>query len=36
MPDVRYDFGEVRVATLTLLTLTALLGWRSCGVVMAK
>jgi hypothetical protein len=26
----------VRVATLALLILTALLRWRSCGVVMAK
>ena len=32
----RYDFGDVRVATLTLLTLTALSGERSCGVVIAK
>jgi hypothetical protein len=31
-----YDFGDVRVATLTLLTLTALPGERSCGVVIAK
>jgi hypothetical protein len=32
----RYDFGDVRVETLTLLTLTALSGERSCGVVIAK
>src|SRR5947208_1831162 len=31
-----YVFGEVRVATLALLTLTTLSGWRSSGVVMAK
>ena len=31
-----YDFGDVRVATLTLLTLTALSGYRSCGVVIAR
>lgn len=41
-PDVRirsavpYDFGETRVATLALLTLMALPGSRSGGVVMAK
>jgi hypothetical protein len=27
-----YGFGETRVATLALLTFTALSGWRSCGV----
>jgi hypothetical protein len=32
----RYVFGEVRVAALALLTFTALPGWRSCGVVIAK
>ena len=31
-----YDFGDVRVATFALLTFTALLGSRSCGVVIAK
>jgi hypothetical protein len=31
-----YDFGEVRVAWLTLLTLTALSEWRSSGVVIAR
>jgi hypothetical protein len=31
-----YDFGAVRVATFALLTFTALLGSRSCGVVTAK
>jgi hypothetical protein len=31
-----YDFGDVRAATLTLLTRTALSGYRSCGVVTAK
>jgi hypothetical protein len=31
-----YRFGVVRVATLTLVTLTALLGSRSCGVVIIK
>jgi hypothetical protein len=30
---VPYVFGEVRVATLALLTFTALSGLRSCGVV---
>jgi hypothetical protein len=33
---LRYDFGDVRVATLALLTRTALSGYRSCGVVIAK
>ena len=33
---LRYDFGDVRVATLALLTRTALSGHRSCGVVIAK
>jgi hypothetical protein len=32
----RYGFGETRVATLALLTFTALSGWRSSGVVIAK
>ena len=32
----RYDFGEVRVAMLTLLTLATLSEERSCGVVIAK
>ena len=31
-----YDFGAVQVATFALLTFTALLGSRSCGVVTAK
>src|SRR5262245_12196376 len=31
-----YGFGETRVATLALLTLTALSGWCSCGVVITK
>ncbi len=31
-----YSFGAVRVATLTLLILTALSACRSCGVVTAK
>jgi hypothetical protein len=31
-----YVFGAVRVATFTLLTLTALSACRSCGVVSAK
>ena len=31
-----YDFGDVRVATLALLTLTALSGYRCCGVVIAN
>jgi hypothetical protein len=31
-----YDFGDVRVAPFALLTFTALLGSRSCGVVIAK
>ncbi|HWX36654.1 MAG TPA: hypothetical protein VNZ53_55725 [Steroidobacteraceae bacterium] len=31
-----YFFGAVRVATLTLLTLTALSACLSCGVVTAK
>src|SRR5262249_17440213 len=31
-----YDFGEKRVATVTLLTITTLPGRRSCGTVMAK
>jgi hypothetical protein len=31
-----YGFGAVRVAMFTLLTFTALLGSRSCGVVIAK
>jgi hypothetical protein len=34
--EARYDFGDVRVATLALLTLTALSGLRSRGVVIAK
>src|SRR5438034_39460 len=34
--DERYGFGEVRVATLALLTFTALSGWRSSGVVITK
>ena len=34
MTDPPHRFGEVRVATLTLLTLTAVSGWRSCGVDM--
>jgi hypothetical protein len=29
----RYGFGEARVATLALLTLTALSEWRSCGLL---
>ena len=32
----RYDFGEVRIAILTLLTLTMLPRYRSCGVVITK
>ena len=32
----RYDFGDARVAILTLLTLTMLPPYRSCGVVIAK
>src|SRR5215472_14771633 len=32
----RYDFGENRVATVTLLTITTLPGRRSCGTAMAK
>jgi hypothetical protein len=32
----RYDFGETRVARLTLLTFTALSVLRSCGVVITK
>ena len=31
-----YGFGETRVATLALLTFTALSGWFSCGVVITK
>ena len=31
-----YDFGAVQVATFALLTFTALLGSRCCGVVTAK
>ena len=31
-----YDFGEKRVATVTLLTITTLPGRRSCGTTMAK
>ena len=31
-----YGFGEVRVATLALLTFTALSAWRSCGVVITR
>jgi hypothetical protein len=31
-----YGFGEVRVATLILLTFTVLSGLRSSGVVIAK
>jgi hypothetical protein len=31
-----YGFGETRVATLALLTFTALSGWRSWGVVITK
>ena len=31
-----YDFGNVRAATVALLTLTALSEWRSCGVAIAK
>src|SRR5260221_8800634 len=31
MKNARYGFGETRVARLTLLTFTALSGWRSCG-----
>ncbi len=31
-----YGFGETRVATLALLTFTALSGWCSCGVVITK
>jgi hypothetical protein len=34
-PDL-YVFGEVRVATLALLTLTTLSGRRSSGVVIAN
>src|SRR5215831_3317696 len=32
----RYGFGETRVATLALLTFTALSGRRSSGIVMTK
>jgi hypothetical protein len=32
----RYDFGENRVATLALLTITTLPGRRSCGTATAK
>ena len=35
-PYRSYVFGEVRVATFTLLTLTALSACRSCSVVTAK
>lgn len=31
-----YGFGDVRAALLALLTLTALLGWPSRGVIIAK
>jgi hypothetical protein len=31
-----YDFGAVQVATFALLTFTALLGSRCCGVVTVK
>jgi hypothetical protein len=31
-----YDFGAQRVATFALLTFTALLASRSCGIVIAK
>jgi hypothetical protein len=31
-----YDFGEVRLATLALLTFTVLSEWRSRGVVIAR
>jgi len=34
--NARYDFGENRVATVTLLTITTLPGRRSCGTAMAK
>jgi hypothetical protein len=34
--NARYDFGENRVATVTLPTITALPERRSCGTAMAK
>jgi hypothetical protein len=34
--DPPHRFGEVRVAILTLLTLTTFSGWQSCGVVIPK
>jgi hypothetical protein len=36
MMDAHYDFGDVRVATLALLTLNAPPEPRSCGVDIAK
>jgi hypothetical protein len=35
-PHPSYDFGAQRVATLALLTFTALLASRSCGIVIVK
>jgi hypothetical protein len=36
MPNCAYCFGDTRVATLAFITLTVLLGFRSCGITTAK